>query len=190
MSYLYQHVRLDTNQVFYIGIGSDQNGQHLRAYDKGSRNIIWNRIVKKTEYRVEIIADNISWEHACLFEKKFIDFYGRKNLKRGPLCNLTDGGDGSHGYIATKETRKKLSEAAKNKVFSEEHRNKLKLASTGKNLSESSKKKISNANKGNIPWNKGKKNVYSDEVRKSMGRSGEQHPKFGKGKKIKIKNGI
>ena len=35
-------------------------------------------------------------------------------------------------------------------------------------------------NKGRIPWNKGKKGIYSIETRKKMGRSGDKHFNFGK----------
>ena len=32
MAYLYRHIRLDTNEIFYIGIGSDIN--YKRAFIK------------------------------------------------------------------------------------------------------------------------------------------------------------
>ena len=41
MAYVYRHIRLDTNQPFYIGIGSDKN--YFRANQKTSskRNSYW-----------------------------------------------------------------------------------------------------------------------------------------------------
>lgn len=77
MAYLYRHIRLDKNEPFYIGIGSDCNFQ--RAYDKNSRNKYWNNI-SANGYEVEILINDISWEEACIKEKEFISLYGRKDL--------------------------------------------------------------------------------------------------------------
>jgi hypothetical protein len=91
MAVVYQHIRKDTNQIFYIGIGKKEK----RAYDKDGRNLYWNRIVNFTDYIVEIIHSNISWDEACVLEKYYIKKYGRRDLNTGILCNLTDGGDGN-----------------------------------------------------------------------------------------------
>ena len=101
MAYVYRHIRLDKNEPFYIGIGSDKNFK--RAFDRFSRNRHWNFIVNKTEYDVEIFMDNLSWEQACEKEQELISLYGRKDLGKGTLVNLTDGGDGSVG-IKIKES--------------------------------------------------------------------------------------
>ena len=60
---VYRHRRLDTFEIFYIGIGSIK-----RAYLKHGRNKHWNNIVNKTNYQVEIIAENLDWETACELE--------------------------------------------------------------------------------------------------------------------------
>ena len=36
MAYVYKHTRLDTNEIFYIGIGSDNSFN--RAFSKKKRN--------------------------------------------------------------------------------------------------------------------------------------------------------
>ena len=95
MAYVYQHIRLDTNEIFYIGIGSDL--KYKRAYTKHKRNIHWNCIVNMTNYSVEIIEDGIEWEDACKKERFWINHYGRHNLGTGQLCNMTDGGEGTIG---------------------------------------------------------------------------------------------
>ena len=38
MAYLYRHIRLDNNEVFYIGIGSDSEGYYKRAKSHKYRN--------------------------------------------------------------------------------------------------------------------------------------------------------
>jgi group I intron endonuclease len=117
--YLYRHIRLDTNEIFYVGVGKrgrDDFANPLmftRAYTKKGRNKHWLNIVAKTEYEIEIIFESDSAEHIREKEMEFISLYGRKDLGKGTLVNFTDGGDGITGAIRTSETRKKLSEAKK-----------------------------------------------------------------------------
>lgn len=95
MAYLYRHIRLDKKEVFYIGIGSDKN--KYRAKNKKARNQYWKNIVNQTEYNIEILFDNITWEEACRKEIEFIRLYGRKDKGLGTLVNMTDGGEGRLG---------------------------------------------------------------------------------------------
>jgi len=92
MAYVYRHIRLDKNHVFYVGIGSDDS--YDRAYSKDSRNQHWYNVVNKSQYEVEIMLDDISWEQACEKEVEFIKLYGRKDLNEGTLVNMTAGGEG------------------------------------------------------------------------------------------------
>jgi hypothetical protein len=94
MAYIYRHIRLDKNEPFYIGIG---NNDYRRSKSKRSRNSMWHNITKKTDYEVEIILDDLTWNEACKKEKEFISIYGRRDLKTGILCNMTDGGEGTIG---------------------------------------------------------------------------------------------
>ena len=119
-SYVYQHIRLDKNEPFYIGIGSSKH--YNRAYRKKGRNRIWQRIVNKTSYEVEIVYDNLSWEEACQKEKELIAKYGRLNNKTGILANLTDGGEGNVGAILSPEHRRAVAEANRRRVFTPEQR--------------------------------------------------------------------
>lgn len=100
MAYVYKHVRLDKNEIFYVGIGEGKN--YSRSKNKTGRNKIWKRIVSKTEYLVEIIHDNIPYQEALKIEEQLIKFYGRLDLGTGPLANLTDGGQGTPGIIRPK----------------------------------------------------------------------------------------
>ena len=67
--YLYRHIRLDKNEPFYIGISSDKG---FRANDKKKRNKIWKDIISKSDYEIEILFDDLTWEEACLKEIEFI----------------------------------------------------------------------------------------------------------------------
>jgi hypothetical protein len=146
MAYVYRHIRLDKNEPFYIGIGSNSNNKYSRSKERRKRNSIWNNIVSKADYRVDILFDDLTWEEACEKEKEFILLYGRKDIKTGILCNMTEGGDGFVGAILTDEHRRKLSIASKN--ISDETRKKISLANKGKKLSDEHKRKIGLASKG------------------------------------------
>ena len=154
MAYVYRHIRLDTNQVFYIGIGSSSNYQ--RAKVKTNRNIYWNRIVNKTNYKIEILFDELTPEQAKLKEIEFISIYGRRNLKQGSLVNLTDGGDGGCGVIVSEKTRHKLRQISKTKKanlgkkLSKQWRDNISLSGLGRKFSEEHKSKIGEANKNRI----------------------------------------
>lgn len=104
MAYVYRHIRLDTNQPFYIGIGSDDMGEYKRAYNKSKRSNFWKRIYAKANYRVDIVLDDLTWEEACEKEIEFIALYGRLDKGLGILCNHTSGGEGTLGNIQSQDT--------------------------------------------------------------------------------------
>lgn len=132
---VYRHRRLDTFEVFYVGIGKSK----YRATNKSKRSEFWKRIVNKTDYSVEIIAEVDTWEEACELEELLIQEYGRINLGTGTLCNLTDGGEGAIGRILT-----------------EEHKSKISKSLNGHKHSKETLNKISNSKKGCISHNKKK----------------------------------
>ena len=156
--YLYRHIRLDTGDVFYVGISfENKDGKFKRAYknDKGNRNKFWWNITSKTEYEVEIILENLSEYELKEKEKEFIKIYGRRNLLEGTLTNLTDGGDGCVGAIKPmserqrlamigkprpKEVIEKVSRALKGRPKPPEHLKKLQAGAKISN--EKRKKKI------------------------------------------------
>jgi hypothetical protein len=132
MPIVYQHIRKDTNEIFYVGIGKKES----RAYEYESRNTHWHNIVNKCEFEVEILVRDISWEEAKKEEKRLILEYGRRDLKSGTLVNMTDGGDGKINAIASKETKLKMSLAKIGIKRSEEAIRKLKEARLGNYLGE------------------------------------------------------
>lgn len=116
--YIYRHIRLDTNEVFYIGMGKNPKyyksfeKEFQRAYHKEGRSSFWQNIINKTKYEIEIILTDLTKEEAINKEIELIKLYGRRNLNKGTLVNLTDGGEGG-GVIVSAETRVKLSIAGK-----------------------------------------------------------------------------
>lgn len=112
---IYRHIRLDTNKVFYIGIGNSK-----RPYVKNTRSDFWKNITNKTKYEVQILKSNLTKEEAIELEKILISYYGRINNKTGILCNLTDGGEGALGVVVSNKTKLKLSESRFKKVINME----------------------------------------------------------------------
>jgi hypothetical protein len=169
MAYVYRHIRLDKNEPFYIGIGSDMTNK--RANEKARRSKFWKKIIAKTDYEVEILFDDISFEEAKVKEIEFIKLYGRKDLNTGCLVNLTDGGDGLINKVFTPEYRKKLSNAAKNRILSEKDKDRLRKYRLGVPNSPAARVKISKANKGR---------VNSPELMELLhNRKGQKNPVFG-----------
>lgn len=102
--YVYSHLRLDTNKIFYIGIGAKYRNStdYSRAKQKGkNRSLLWNRVVSKTKYSINIIFESDDYDTVKNKEKQLIKFYGKiKDKKGGILVNFTDGGDGLLGFRA------------------------------------------------------------------------------------------
>ena len=116
MAIVYRHRRLDTLEIFYIGIANDK----ARPYKKTQRNKWWTNIINKTKYEVEIIAKDLLWEDACELEILLIEQYGRKDLRLGNLVNMTGGGEGAFGCkwnigrTVSEDTKERMRIAAKN----------------------------------------------------------------------------
>jgi hypothetical protein len=156
---VYRHIRLDKNEPFYIGIGSMK-----RAYSKQGRNVIWKNIVKKTEYRVDILFEDLTREEACEKEIEFIKLYGRKDLGTGTLSNRTDGGEGTGNH--SNETKLKIS---LKKIGSK--RPDVSFRNVNFKLSDETKMKISKANSGKV-WTENEKmnvlNGYRNSIKKRI----------------------
>lgn len=154
----FNYIYLITNKIngkFYIGKHSTDN---LDDGYMGSGTLIKKAIIK---YGIE----NFSKDYLAFCDTKeklnwFEKFYIKKYKATEVGYNLTNGGDGGAG------------EGDKNSFY-------------GKHHSEKTKQQISRALLGNVPWNKGKKNIYSQETLNKMSnsRKGKHYPKLSEAKK-------
>jgi len=153
MAYVYRHIRLDKNEPFYIGISGrlDIDTEYKRAYNiKQGRNPLYTNIINKTDIRIEIMLDNITYNEACIKERELISLYGRIDTNTGCLSNMTDGGDGGLGHIMPESAKQRIKEfqlslnkkGKPGKKWSEESKQKLSNTITGTKHSEESKQKM------------------------------------------------
>lgn len=141
-------------EPFYVGKGSGKRlNEHLKRTDHSP---ITCKIRKLQSLGLEptIITYRLFVKEspAFLFEKELISVIGRKDLNRGPLCNLTDGGEGSVGYVFTPEQKKLQSERmikwAKENPITPETREKLSRSCKGLKKSKEHVAKIVKSRKG------------------------------------------
>lgn len=152
VGYLYRHIRLDTNEVFYVGISLDnRKNKFIRAYNSHKRSKFWRNIVSKTDFEVEIMQCNLPKTILFNKEREFIKLYGRKDLGSGTLVNMTDGGEGTCGH---KIYHRKMNEAQR-------------LSMIGRKFSQETKDKISKRHLGR----KHDPSLYEGRRLKARGRS-------------------
>jgi len=101
--YIYAYIRKSNGTPYYIG-----KGQGNRAYDKAHEVNI-----PKDRSKIIFMETNLSEIGSLALERRYIRWYGRKDLGTGILHNRTDGGDGGSGAVRSPETRTKISESHK-----------------------------------------------------------------------------
>lgn len=96
--YVYAHYKNGEQDIpFYIG-----KGHSSRAFLSFARNKWWNNIANKYGYHVKILANNLFESEAFWLETQLIGMFGRSDIGKGPLVNMTNGGEGPKGRIPSK----------------------------------------------------------------------------------------
>ena len=139
--------------------------EHLSAARTGWPQLLYRAIRKHGEqsFTIESIMEHEDAQYLRdVMEPKFIREYNTMaNIGKG--YNLTEGGEGSIGWIPSEETKKKISKA-----------------NTGKKRSEEVKNRLSELKKGVVPWMKGKSHSEEAKTKMSVAKKGKPSPKKGK----------
>jgi hypothetical protein len=164
-------------EPFYVG-----KGKGNRLIDFNHRSGWCKSKLKSLNYKPIIIAkrSKLSVLDAYIFEQRLINTIGRADLNKGPLTNMTDGGEGPINLIKTEQHKKNIAKALMGKKYS---------VIRCKNISEGLKnlhRKSSHTKetKQKIGLSKlGKKRLpFSDEWKENMSEShkGEKNHFYGK----------
>jgi len=120
---------------FYVGKGvADRMYHHLTDNPLDRNNLKKNKIKKikqcGLEPKIIKLKQKLTDEEAKLLEKRLIRLIGRQNLNRGPLTNLTNGGDGTYGYKPSESAKKNWRKSIKKHYSIEKNRKKIGFLST------------------------------------------------------------
>ena len=162
--YVYAYLRVD-GTPYYIG-----KGKGNRSYKKGAEEIH----VPDELSRIIMLEQHLSTVGALALERRYIEWYGRKDLGTGILRNRTPGGDGGPGSKKgcagrkqTDETKAKLRAINLGKKHTEETKTLCGLAASYAR-SDETKAKISAARKGI---------VFSEQHKENLSKANKGKPK-------------
>lgn len=134
--------RLPTGIPFYVGIGND------RRIKVNVRNKWHTSIRKKYPGWYRTVIETAPRKLCQEFEEFLISEIGRRDLGKGTLVNLTDGGEGAPNTVVSEATRQKQSLKSKGRKFTESHRKAMSTSSKGRKFTEEHKNNISMGKKG------------------------------------------
>jgi hypothetical protein len=135
-------------EPFYVGRGcNNRDKSHLNQAlrilnDKNNKekiknnyklNIIMKILRNNKQPIIYRLQENLTNNDVNNLEKFYIKLIGRKDLKLGPLVNLTDGGDGDSGRVFSKEHCNKISIALKQYEKTDSHCENIGKSKKGKN---------------------------------------------------------
>lgn len=170
--YVYEWYIVDTNEVFYVGKGT---GNRLKQIS--CRNRFFKCMYKTHKCKVRKIYENLTEQEAFKKEIETIKYYKENTDYR--LTNQTDGGEGTTGWIPSKEFCDKQSFIQKSQWNDEEYRKKMVQIRNDKNGSYQSQEfrdKISILVKGKN--NPNYNNHWSDNQKEELRIKQQNNPLY------------
>jgi hypothetical protein len=135
--YVYEHIRIDTGGVFYVG-----KGHGGRLCSKRDRNQYWHNVVNKAGgFDSRVVCKDQSEELILLAE---IEKISQLRTLGVTLVNLTDGGQGITGLKHSEQSKRLMSEKLKgrSRKHTPESIEKIRQANTGVVFSDERKEKL------------------------------------------------
>lgn len=202
--YVYVLFRPWNGQPCYVGKGFGRRWRRHNAVAERHSNKHLANIFRKAggEIPSVIVRNQLTEKEAFDLERILIGIIGRHNIGKGPLANLTDGGDGvsglrhndefraqaairaakmgaaQRGKVHSTETRERMSKSAYRALQNPALREKRRLAHIGLHLSPEVKAKISAANKG-------RKHTEETRAKMSAAKTPEMCAKLGESNKTR-----
>lgn len=171
--YVYEWIRLDTNEPFYVGKGKNNRWKTLNR--RGNK--YFNNIVESVPIAVNILHDNLDEQMAYGLECYYIWQY--RDIIGYDLCNINDGGEGNSMPGKLNPMYGKDWREGKSEEELKKHREKVGNAHKGKCLSDETKKKIGFAHKGVPCAEETKEKISKTKVERGTSK-GENNPMYGK----------
>lgn len=176
------YIHTSPSGKYYVGITSRKPNQRWcngRGYIK---NVYFTKAIKKygwDNFMHEIIAEHLTRQEACNFEKALIKSLNSNNYKFG--YNICSGGEGATGLFG------KLNHMY-GKHVSKETIEKIKKTKNDNPFHHTDEWKLGQSKRSRTWWDdKEKRNTMSGENAPCYGRIGELHPLYGKtGKECSI----
>ncbi len=161
----------------YVGITKKIKAEY--RWDNGNgykRNSVFYRAILKygwDNFQHIILSKNLTEERAKNLEKGLIRHY--KNLRIS--YNITDGGEGTYGWIPSNSTKSKISSSLKGRVITKEHRAKISKALRGREVKREHIEKLRQINLNRVVLEETKQKLREVNLGKKL--SNETKRKIG-----------
>jgi len=180
MAFIAYLITNNINGKQYIGITKRGLSQRWRGHCEQARQhhregILQMAILKYgyDQFSITQIASARTWEDLCAVERILIQQHGTRSPKG---YNMTDGGEGVHGYKHSPEMIDSIRlKTIGKKIHSEEYKRQVSIRHTGKVVSELTKAAIGAKHRGKKLSKEHKAKMSAAKMGKTMPPRSKQH---------------